>query len=317
MHTSLAEMLERLSIDHPEDMPHGDMPGDQIRIAKPHIEKALALYHELEKKVQELESQRKSGRVVMSIYGGSGVGKSEIASVLTLLFSRDDVGCYILSGDNYPKRIPRDNDSERLRLFRDKGLRGMIAAGSCSQENMDLLRQLWERDEDAGPSRCDDYPFLKAYQDAGRRALEEYLGTEMEIDYAQINKILRAFHNGKESVYMKRMGRTMEALWYDNVDLRNVKLLIVEWTHGNNRLLQGVDLPVFLHSTPQETLAHRQARMRDDKIDSPFTAMVMEVEQQLLHSQAENAEIIMTKQGDMISFAAYSAMMLGEVEHFG
>ena len=41
---------------------------------------------------------------------------------------------------------------------------------------------------------------------------------------------------------------------------------------------EGVDIPVLLNSTPAETLAHRQARNRDGRADSPFTTMVLELE---------------------------------------
>lgn len=56
--------------------------------------------------------------MVITVCGGSGVGKSEIASLLAHYFENMGVGCYTLSGDNYPHRIPVYNDAERLRIFR-------------------------------------------------------------------------------------------------------------------------------------------------------------------------------------------------------
>ncbi len=56
-------------------------------------------------------------------------------------------------------------------------------------------------------------------------------------------------------------------------------MLVIEWTHGNNPNLNGVDVPILLNSTPEETLAHRRARNRDGKTDSPFTTMVLAIEQ--------------------------------------
>ena len=52
------------------------------------------------------------------------------------------------------------------------------------------------------------------------------------------------------------MGRTDSELWYDAVDVRNCAVLIIEWTHGNSVYLKGIDLPVLLASTPQETMEH-------------------------------------------------------------
>ena len=33
---------------------------------------------------------------------------------------------YTLSGDNYPHRIPKYNDAERLHVFRESAIRGMV-----------------------------------------------------------------------------------------------------------------------------------------------------------------------------------------------
>ena len=37
---------------------------------------------------------------------------------LNSISSTNGVGAYVMSGDNYPRRIPRDNDAERLRTYR-------------------------------------------------------------------------------------------------------------------------------------------------------------------------------------------------------
>lgn len=75
------------------------------------------------------------------------------------------------------------------------------------------------------------------------------------------------------------MGRTEDALWYDQVDFSRVQVLLIEWTHSSNDRLRGVDLPVLLNSTPEETRLYRRARNRDGRVDSPFTTMVLEIEQ--------------------------------------
>ena len=71
----------------------------------------------------------------------------------------------------------------------------------------------------------------------------------------------------------------------------------------------GVDLPVLLNSTPAETMAHRRERNRDGKVDSPFTTMVLEIEQGLLASQAHKAAMILSKSGELLSYADYQALM--------
>ena len=68
--------MEKLHLSSlPTDMPHGDMPGDQIRISEEHIEKAGIIFP----KLMDLLSLRGGGRTVIAVCGGSGVGKSEAA----------------------------------------------------------------------------------------------------------------------------------------------------------------------------------------------------------------------------------------------
>lgn len=86
-------------------------------------------------------------------------------------------------------------------------------------------------------------------------------------------------------------------------------VLIIEWTHGNSDRYVGVDIPILLNSTPQETLEHRRSRNRDGAVDSPFTTMVLEVEQRQLESQAHKAQIIVSKQGEVLSYAQYRQRM--------
>ena len=109
----------------PESIPHGDMPGDKIVIGGDHVRKAQLLFPKLLEALKELEG----GKAVVSVFGGSGVGKSEIASLLGWYLQSIGVGSYVISGDNYPRRIPLYNDAERLSIFRVGGLRGLLAAG--------------------------------------------------------------------------------------------------------------------------------------------------------------------------------------------
>ena len=58
----------------PEELPHGDMPGDKIVVGEDHIRKAQLLFPRLLDALRALEGQK----AVVSVFGGSGVGKSEI-----------------------------------------------------------------------------------------------------------------------------------------------------------------------------------------------------------------------------------------------
>ena len=280
----------------PEELPHGDMPGDKIVVGEDHIRKAQLLFPRLLEALRELPGER----AVISVFGGSGVGKSEIASLLGWYLRCAGVGSYVISGDNYPRRIPMYNDAERLSIFRAGGLRGLLAAGIYSPELQKALDILWSKGLDASASYGADMPWLATYQAAGRRALGAYLGTALEQDYEELNAILEAFREGESPLWLKRMGRTEEERWYDAVDMADTRVIILEWTHGGNPALEGIDIPIFLNSTPEETRAHRRKRARDGKTDSAFTTMVLEIEQEELRRAAPRARFILSKAGQFL-----------------
>lgn len=288
-----------------DEIPHGDMPGDKVSINEGHIKKANVIFPRLLERLPAVFAANPSRRAVVSVYGGSGVGKSEIASILTYYLNDMDVRAYTLSGDNYPHRIPHFNDAERLRIFRVSGIHGLMATEEYAKEHVETLAQLMKSGAEADPDAVQAHPWLAEYQRAGRAGLNGYLGTQNEIDFSELSLILGQFKAGADELYLKRMGREETQLWYDRVDVANLPVLVVEWTHGNNNLLNGVDIPIFLHSTPQETLEHRRLRARDGSTDSQFTAMVLELEQQQLASQAQKAEIIVSKHGELLTLEQY------------
>ena len=278
------------------DMPHGDMPGDKIKIDDGHIQKATTIFPLL---IKELKKENKD-KVVVSVFGGSGVGKSEIASLLTYYLQSAGIGAYVLSGDNYPRRIPLYNDAERFSIFRAAGLRGLLKDKLYSKDVQTVLDELWKSETDPDPKQVAAYPWLASYQKAGRSALKGYLGTEKEQDYDEINEIIDAFKKGEEKIYLKRMGRSEEERWYDAIDFSNISVLVIEWTHGGNKALNGIDIPILLNSTPEETREHRRLRARDGKTDSAFTTMVLEIEQEELDDRAPYAKIIIAKSGEVL-----------------
>ncbi|MBN2619371.1 MAG: hypothetical protein JXR64_13765 [Spirochaetales bacterium] len=237
----------------------GDMPGDKVKIDESHIKRANVIFSHLLEKVKSSNNKK----TVISVFGGSGVGKSEIGSLIAHYFKLEGFGTYVLSGDNYPHRIPMINDKERLEI----------------------------------------------YNKNGREGLEKYLGTSNEIEFELINSIISDFKNGEKEIDLKRMGRTLDSIYFENVNFEKTDILVIEWTHGNNRLLNGVDFPIFLYSTPEETLQHRKSRARDNEVDSPFTKIVLEIEQNLLNSQYKNTELIISKNGEIITKVAFSKII--------
>lgn len=292
----------------PETIPHGDMPGDKVQIGEGHIGKATVIFPELLKLVGRLAEQGQD-RIVVSVSGGSGVGKSEIASLLGYFFNDMGVGAYILSGDNYPLRLPALNDSERERIFRSAGLKGLMDAGLYTEEVGKALMELWASGEDASAAQIPAHPWLETYLQKGKEELAGYLGTSLEHNFGEVSALIRKFHDGADTLWLKRMGRTPEELWYDETDMKDTHVLLIEWTHGNSDHLEGVDIPILLNSTPEETREHRRKRGRDGKTDSPFTTVVLELEQQKLHARADHAKIIVSKSGELWSHEQYHENM--------
>lgn len=288
-----------------QDIPTGDMPGDKVKIGPHHVQKSLVIFPKLQELLKIALQNNPCQRAVVVVCGGSGVGKSEIASLISLYLNHFGVGAYTLSGDNYPLRIPMYNDAERRRVFRQAGIRGLIAQGQYLDGRAAILKELQSTAADSNPESVKIYPWLGLYQQAGRAGLKNYLGTLNESDFVELSGIVSQFKNGASRIFLKRMGREETELWYDPIDFSDKHVLVIEWTHGNNHNLQGVDVPVLLNSTPQETLEHRRSRNRDGNTDSPFTTMVLEIEQDMLASQARNAKLILSKNGEILSYDEY------------
>ncbi|MGV8153245.1 MAG: hypothetical protein ACLKAO_02945 [Alkaliphilus sp.] len=288
-------------------VPTGDMPGDQIKIEDNHITNANNVFKQLLKVLKGCyENKRK---VVISVHGGSGVGKSETGALIGYYLNQIGIGTYILSGDNYPRRIPKDNDAERHRVYRNSGLNGLTNSKGYNESVKEALNSLWLEELEADPQLIKEYPWLFTYQNEGKKGLRNYLGTKKEIEFERINGIIDEFKEGYSEIYLKRMGRTRDALYYEYVDFSSIDVLIIEWTHGNNINLIGVDIPILLNSTPEETLAHRKKRNRDGKTDSAFTTTVLQLEQELLISQSKKAKFILTKSGDLIDYHTLMASL--------
>ena len=308
------EKLEKASeiitgLEIPEDIPHGDMPGDKIEIGDSHIAKAKTIFPLLVKELKEKMSSNPFCRAVVCVCGGSGVGKSEIASLLSYMLESSGIGSYTMSGDNYPHRIPMYNDAERLHTFRKCGIKGMVDAGVMNSETIEKVRELQRAEDDANKAHLETATWFRSYFEAGSEGLNNYLGTPNETDFEEVDNIMKAFKDGADKLYLKRMGRDEASLWYDEVDFSDKNVLIVEWTHGNSDYMSQVDIPILLNSTPQETLEHRRSRNRDGKLDSPFTTLVLELEQKKLVDQAHKAKIIVSKAGEIISYDEFKKLM--------
>lgn len=210
------------------------------------LTEALHLY---EKVGAWCEDKQEHERLVISLFGGSGSGKTTIAGALQQYLLNDGIGCFLLGGDDYPHRIPKRNDEERLRIF----------------------------------------------EESGEDGLRDYLGTPQEIDFDRINEVIADFHAGKNTITLRHMGREDGEIFSEETSFEGIRVLIVEWTHGGSEYLEGVDLPVFLESLPEETRERRIRRNRDANAASPFINMVVELEGEKLKRQRNRAKLIVGK----------------------
>lgn len=240
-------------------------------------------------------------RIVIAVAGGSGAGKSAISSLLS--HAMNDLGVFTvrLSGDNYPRRIPEQNDAERYRLYRVAGLQYLLSNGLYNSQVRSDLRVLQEAGSEFDPEQVKNYSWLQQYQMAGIEALKQYLGSDSEQDFNDINRVIAAFKNGDHSVWCKKMGRVDIARWYDNVQFPDCAVMIIDWTHALSTNLTGVDIQVLLASSPAETQAIRVARGRDKFADSPFVASALKLEQKSINDRADCNTMIFNRQGNLIS----------------
>ena len=214
-----------------------------------------------------------------------------MAESLSYLLNNAGLKTIIMTGDNVPFRFPRLNDEERLARFRNAGTASLVSHDLYNEEVREKL-QKWMTDfTDASYDYVKENPWFSYYLDAGKKALEEYLGSPIEQDFYYCNEILSAFKKGKKQVWLKNLGREEDSLCYEEADFSEADILILEWTHSNSDYVKGVDIPIFLESTVEETLEYRLQRNRDTHIDSPFLMMVLGIEQNQLESQKNKALI--------------------------
>lgn len=267
-----------------KEMTVSDLAREQIRNA----ERLFPL-------ILEKTEERKEKKTIISVSGGSGVGKTGMAFLLQNMFEKQGKKSLIISGDNYPHRIPMYNDAERIARFRMSGLNGLITERLYTDEVKEKLLELQKAGRDA--EEQEDMQWLSIYQKYGDKALTDYLGTDQELDYEAVSNLLMQFHGETSQLLLRHMGRTPDDIWYDRRDVSDTDILILEWTHGNSACLQGVDVSVVLISTPEETLENRKKRNRDTAIDSPFVARVLRIEQKKIQDGLDRADIIQDMHG--------------------
>ena len=149
-----------------ENVQGGDMPGDTAHISAPVCRRVEKLLPHLVTKLEEKYGTDIPAKLVIAVSGGSGSGKTSGAAALREALAMVGLKGYVLSGDNYPRRIPEHNDEERLAIFRSVGLKALLAAGAYTPERFVALQSLQKAGTDSDPQQCEAYPWLHIYQQA-------------------------------------------------------------------------------------------------------------------------------------------------------
>lgn len=137
----------------------------------------------------------------------------------------------------------------------------------------------------------------RIFDEKGTEGLVEYLGTPNEIEFDAVNQVIEEFKSGATSISLKKMGRAEGEISYEDTDFCDIQVLLIEWTHGGSEFLSGVDLPVYIDSTPEDTLHRRVKRNRDENAASELIKTVLDIEQKKLQDQARNAKIVIGRDG--------------------
>lgn len=301
--------LEKKEVKEHENIKGGDMPGDKMDVKIGSIIQARTLFPVLMEEIKNKLSENSYGRVVVSISGGSGSGKTVLAALMAHYLNLAGVGAYTLSGDNFVHRIPAENDAGRRRVFRHNGVRNVIDEGFGSKEAFEEIMEMQKEEDSTGKFSHQDSIWFPSYLEGGKKALKRHLGTPHEQNFNEMNDVLNAFRDGADEIWLRRMGRDDTAFWYEKTDFSKISVLFLEWTHGMSQYLTGIDLSVFLNTTPEETYAFRQARARDANAKSDLIQLVIELEQKLLISQVPRADLIVNRQGEVVDFDTWKNIM--------
>ncbi len=279
--------------DFKSELNKGDNLSDNIILCEGQYENAKLIFNEIKDHLDKT-------KLIISLSGGSGSGKSGISAILSDFLDENYIGNYVMSGDNYPIRIPSINDQERLMQGRIGGIKNLANNDLATEINNKVLTQLQLEGVDLDDYSVKKYPFLKYYKEGFRKALEDYLTTSNEQDFSLVNSILKDFKNNKDDIYIKKMGRNLEEIYFEKVDFSNINVLILDWTHALSDELENVDIKIMIQSTPSETKEGREKRNRGDAIDDPFINMVLSVEQEKLNVNSSMANIIITRDGKLV-----------------
>ena len=100
---------------------------------------------------------------------------------------------------------------------------GMLKEQTYTEERCTIIQEFQKPEMMRMKKHVGKYPWYESYLRNGRKALENYLGTEKEINFEEVNRLVHAFKAGGQKLWVGHMGREETELWYDEKGLHRNK----------------------------------------------------------------------------------------------
>jgi uridine kinase len=145
----------------------------------------------------------------------------------------------------------------------------------------------------------DDYFILPPRtNDVRRRQDPLWLGPHAEIKMDVLEGNLIDAIQGEDTITKPLVDYDHNTISEEKIDLSDVKVLIAEGTYTS--LLRNVDTRIFIDKTFEDTLTHRKKRKRGEEVGDPFIEQILVYEHQIIAGHKFLADIIITKDYDVI-----------------
>ena len=179
---------------------------------------------------------------------------------------------------------------ERGVLARERVVIG-VAGESGSGKSVtatSLARALEAEGHEALVLHQDDYFHLPPRANHAARERDITRVGPGEVNLALLQSHVAAYRNGSTRIDKPSANYPADRFDVDHVDLRDVKVLLLEGTYVV--ALTDLDIRIFMEATSADTLARRRSRARD--VDSPFVERVLVIEHEVIAKQAALADVV-------------------------
>jgi uridine kinase len=135
--------------------------------------------------------------------------------------------------------------------------------------------------------------------DKMRKKDPEWLGPHKEVDLKLLDKNLRDAKNGTDKLIVPHIDYHSNKKTFEELDISGVRVIIAEGTYTS--LLRNLDTRIFIDEDYKETLKYRKKRNRGNEVNDPFVEGILETEHKIIAGHKFLADIIITKDYDIIS----------------